>query len=80
MTASANPLYKWTKDTIENEEKQVKYKNIYSVYVNKQQVYKENKADSMIKEIEKLNLNTIKSIDKFDTQTKNNPQPPERYK
>jgi len=75
-----NPLYKWTKDTIENDEKKTKYKNIYSIYVNKQQVYKENKADSLIKGIKKLNLNTIKSVDKFDTQPKNNPQPPKKFK
>ena len=60
-----NPLYKWTKDTVENDEKKTKYKNIYSIYVNKQQVYKENKADSLINGIKKLNLNTIKSVDKF---------------
>ena len=75
-----NPLYKWTKDTIENDEKKAKYKNIYSVYVNKQQVYTENKADSLIEGIKKLNLNTVKSIDKFDTQPKNNPQPPKKFK
>ena len=75
-----NPLYKWTKDTIENDEKKTKYKNIYSIYVNKQQVYKENKADFLINGIKKLNLNTIKSVDKFDTQPKNNPQPPKKFK
>ena len=75
-----NSLYKWTKDTIEDELKKSKYKKIYSVYVDKQQVYKENIADKIIEEITSLNLSTIKSIDKFDTQPKNNPNPPEKYK
>ena len=75
-----NPLYKWTKETIEDETKKEKYKNIYSVYVNKQQVYKEETADSLIKGINELNLNTIESIDKFDTQPKNNPQPPKKFR
>jgi len=75
-----NSLYKWTKDTIEDELKKSKYKKIYSVYVDKQQVYKENIADKIIEEITSLNLSTIESIDKFDTQPKNNPNPPEKYK
>ena len=75
-----NSLYKWTKDTIEDEIKEAKYKKIYSVYVDKQQVYKENIADKIIEEITSLNLSTIESIDKFDTQPKNNPNPPEKYK
>ena len=75
-----NSLYKWTKDTIEDEIKESKYKKIYSIYVDKQQVYKENIADKIIEEITSLNLTTIESIDKFDTQPKNNPKPPKKYK
>ena len=75
-----NSLYKWTKDTIEDETKEAKYKKIHSVYVDKQQVYKENIAEKIIEEIKSLNLSTIESIDKFDTQPKNNPKPPEKYK
>ena len=74
-----NSLYKWTKDTIEDEIKEAKYKKIYSVYVDKQQVYKENIADKIIEEITSLNLSTIESIDKFDTQPKNNPKPPKQF-
>ena len=75
-----NSLYKWTKDTIEDELKKSKYKKIYSVYVDKQQVYKENIADKIIEEITSLNLSTIESIDKFDTQPKNNPKPPKQFR
>tara|TARA_Y100000817_G_scaffold183826_1_gene143653 strand:- start:143 stop:553 length:411 start_codon:yes stop_codon:yes gene_type:complete len=75
-----NSLYKWTKDTIEDGIKEAKYKKIYSVYVDKQQVYKENIADKIIEEITSLNLSTIESIDKFDTQPKNNPKPPKQFR
>ena len=75
-----NSLYKWTKDTIEDEIKEAKYKKIYSVYVDKQQVYKENIADKIIEEITSLNLSNIESIDKFDTQPKNNPKPPKQFR
>ena len=75
-----NPLYKWTKETIENENKKIKYKNIYSVLINKKQVYKEEIADSIINKIEELNIISVESIDKFDTQPKNNPQPPKKFR
>ena len=75
-----NPLYKWTKETIEDEIKKNKYKNIYSVIVNNQQVYKEEIADSIKQTIEEKNLKTIISMDKFDTQPKNNPQPPKKFR
>ena len=74
-----NPLYRWTKDTINDEKKKKKYKNIYSVYFNKQQVYKEDIANDMIEAIENLKLKTIIEINKLDTQPKNNPQPPKKY-
>ena len=74
-----NPLYRWTKDTIEDEIKKTKYKKIYSVVVNKQQVYKEEIADSIKQKIDKKNLKTVISLDKFDTQPKNNPQPPKKF-
>ena len=74
-----NPLYRWTKDTINDEKKKKKYKNIYAVYFNKQQVYKEDIADDMIEAIENLKLKTIIQINKLDTQPKNNPQPPKKY-
>ena len=72
-----NSLYKWTKDV--EDEIEAKYKKFYSVYVDKQQVYKENIADKIIEEITSLNLSTIESIDKFDTQPKNNPKPPKQF-
>ena len=57
-----------------------KYQKIHSVYVDKKQVYKEDIADKIIEEIKNLNLSTIQSIDKFDTQPKNNPKPPKQFR
>ena len=75
-----NPLYRWTKETVEDEIKKNKYKNIYSIIVNNQQVYKEEIADSIKQKIEEKKLKTIISMDKFDTQPKNNPQPPKKFR
>ena len=75
-----NPLYRWTKETIEDEIKKNKYKNIYSVIVKNQQVYKEEIADLIKQKIEEKKLKTIISMDKFDTQPKNNPQPPKKFR
>ena len=75
-----NPLYRWTKETIEDEIKKNKYKNIYSVIVNNQQVYREEIADSIKQKVEEKKLKTIISMDKFDTQPKNNPQPPKKFR
>ena len=75
-----NALYRWTKETIADKSKKTKYKNIYSVIVNNKQVYKEEKADLIIHEIENLNLITIFSMEKLDTQPKNNPQPPKKFR
>ena len=75
-----NALYRWTKETINDEIKKTKYKDIYSVIVNNQQVYKEEIADLIKQKIEEKKLKTIISMDKFDTQPKNNPQPPKKFR
>ena len=62
-----NSLYKWTKDTIEDEVKKAKYQKIHSVYVDKKQVYKEDIADKIIEEIINLNLSTIRIRNKVIT-------------
>jgi hypothetical protein len=39
------PLYRWTKDTIENPEKKAKYQKSFTVYVGGEQVYEKETAD-----------------------------------
>ena len=74
-----NALYKWTKDTIENSLKKKKYLKSFTVYVNGQQLYEKKTADYLESEIKKLNEKKILKINKYNSDPKNNPQPPKKY-
>ena len=74
-----NALYKWTKDTIENSLKKTKYLKSFTVYVNGEQLYEKKTADYLESEIKKLNEKRILKISKYNSDPKNNPQPPKKY-
>ena len=74
-----NALYKWTKDTIENSLKKKKYLKSFTVYVNGEQLYNKKTADYLESEIKKLNEKEILKINKYNSDPKNNPQPPKKY-
>ena len=74
-----NALYKWTKDTIENSLKKKKYLKSFTVYVNGSQLYEKKTADYLESEIKKLNEKKILKINKYNSDPKNNPQPPKKY-
>ena len=74
-----NALYKWTKDTIENSFKKKKYLKSFTVYVNGEQLYKKEIADYLESEIKNLNEKKILKINKYNSDPKNNPQPPKKY-
>ena len=74
-----NALYKWTKDTIENNIKKKKYLKSFTVYINGEQLYEKKIADYLEKEITKLNEKKILRINKYNSDPKNNPQPPKKY-
>ena len=74
-----NALYKWTKDTIENSLKKKKYLKSFTVYVNGEQLYEKKTADYLESEIKKLNEKKILKINKYNSDPKNNPQPPKKY-
>ena len=74
-----NALYKWTKDTIENDIKKKKYLKSFTIYVNGEQLYKKKIADYLENEITKLNEKNILKINKYNSDPKNNPQPPKKY-
>ena len=74
-----NVLYKWTKDTIENNVKKKKYLKSFTVYVNGAQLYEKKTADYLESEIKKLNEKRILKISKYNSDPKNNPQPPKKY-
>ena len=74
-----NPLYKWTKDTIENQNKKKKYLKSFTVYVKGTQLYDEKIADFLEEKIKNLNEKGILKINKYNSDPKNNPQPPKKY-
>ncbi len=74
-----NALYKWTKDTLENSEKKKKYLKSFTVYVSGAQLYKKKTADYLESEIKRLNEKKILKINKYNSDPKNNPQPPKKY-
>ena len=74
-----NALYKWTKDTIDNSVKKKKYLKSFTVYVNGEQLYEKKTADYLESEIKKLNEKRILKISKYNSDPKNNPQPPKKY-
>ena len=74
-----NPLYRWTKDTIQNENKKKKYLKSFTVYIEQSQLYEKVKADKIESEIKLLNIKKILKINKYNSDPKNNPQPPKKY-
>ena len=76
---TSTPLYKWTKDTIENETKKIKYMKSFTIYVEEKQLYEKNIANRLERKILNLNCNCILKLNKYDSNPKNNPQPPKKY-
>lgn len=76
------PLYKWTKATIEDENKKKKYLKSFTVYINDKHVYQKDKADDLEKKLMELKTEdkNIINIFKYDTNPENNPQVPDKYK
>ena len=68
------PLYNWTIDTINNLEKKEKYSKVYSVYVGGEEIYHKETADKI--EHELMQFDDLASVNKYDSNPANNPQPP----
>ena len=77
LTSTA--LYKWTKDTIQNNVKKTKYLKSFTVYVRDEQLYEKAIADRIENKILSLNCKCILKVNKYDSNPKNNPQPPKKY-
>ena len=73
------PLFKWTKDTIENKYKKKKYMKSFTIYVKGEQLYEKHIADRIEKIIYKNKCSCIVKVNKYDSDPKNNPQPPKKY-
>ncbi|MFM0049440.1 hypothetical protein [Caballeronia grimmiae] len=73
------PLYRWTRETIENPEKKAKYLEAFALYVNGDEVYDKAIADALELDLQKLAAHAsdvIAEVRKFDTNPAHNPQPP----
>ncbi len=74
------PLYEWTRQTIDNPEKKAKYLRSFTVYVDGEQVYARETADSLEAALASLSKQDreagIDRVFRYDTNPANNPQPP----
>ncbi|SAK44523.1 hypothetical protein AWB79_00837 [Caballeronia hypogeia] len=70
------PLYRWTRDTIENPVKKARYLESFTLYVNDEEVYEKALADALETDLRKLASEAIIDIRKYDTNPASNPQPP----
>lgn len=75
------PLYAWTKATIENPAKKARYLKSFALYVDGEEVYPKHKADPLEADLQPLvGSGIVLKMSRFDTDPKNNPQPPARYR
>jgi hypothetical protein len=70
------PLYRWTRETIENPAKKAKYLEAFTLYVNGDEVYDQAIANALETDIKNLASDAVTDIRKLDTNPANNPQPP----
>jgi len=74
------PLYRWTKDLVDNPNKERQYASRFTVYEGENQIYSEELADAVMADLEPLkDSGMIKVISKIDSNPANNPQPPARF-
>ncbi len=81
LGALSDPLYRWTKATIENPAKKEKYLKSFTLYADGKEVYEKEKADALEKDLQPLvGGKVIVRMYKHDTNPENNPQPPARFR
>lgn len=72
------PLYRWTRDTLQDPVKQAKYRRVYTAYVDGQEVYDGGPAEALRADLVALGTASgIEAVTKVDTNPANNPQPPQ---
>lgn len=73
------PLYAWTKTTVEDPAKQAKHGLVFTLYVERQEVYPKEQADALEAALSPLlGAGLIERIAKYDSNPAHNPQPPQR--
>ncbi|MDC0334585.1 hypothetical protein OAN23_04065 [Amylibacter sp.] len=73
-------LYHWTKATINDPLKRLKYLRSFAFYLGEDQIYKNSLAVSIKKELQKLNDDKLLDINLIDSNPDNNLQVPDIYK
>ena len=74
------PLYEWTKATILDPVKKVKYLKSFSLYVGNKEIYPKCEADTLEADLKSMSGGeVITKISKYDTNPANNPQPPANF-
>jgi hypothetical protein len=77
----ADPLYGWTKATLEDPEKRVKHLKAFAVHVKDRAVYTDIEADALEADLWPLvDGQHITRLSRHDTNPANNPQQPERFR
>jgi hypothetical protein len=75
------PLYAWTKATIDDPSKKEKYLKSFTLYVEGEEVYAKDKADSLEADLRPLvGGELVEQMFRYDTNPANNPQAPARYR
>ena len=75
-----NPLYRWTKATIEDPAKKEKYLKSFTLHVGGQEVYAKEIADALEADLQPLvGAGPVARMYKHDTNPANNPQAPARF-
>jgi hypothetical protein len=74
------PLYEWTKATIADPEKRLKYLRSFTVYVDGNEVYGKEAADALEADFRPLVGQLITRLSKYDTNPANSPQPPSGFR
>lgn len=76
-----DPLYAWTKATIEDPQKRAKYLKMFALYVDGNEVYAKPLADALESDLQPLvGGKLITRLSKHDTNPVNTPQPPAQYR
>ncbi|WP_244818190.1 hypothetical protein [Caballeronia sp. Lep1P3] len=73
------PLYRWTRETIENPAKKAKYLEAFTIHVHGEEIYDKAIADALeagLNELKAQMSDAIADIRKHDTNPAHNPQPP----
>jgi hypothetical protein len=72
------PLYAWTKKTVDDPAKEVKYTKSFALHVGGDEVYERSKADALEAELKPLVGGPIVAqMFRFDTDPAHSPHPPQ---